>query len=72
MLKFQFINSNEKKYIYIEREDEEKKFIGNNQLVKLPEKAANHESQKQPRRLTGGRREAFPSKKIQGGNNMYQ
>lgn len=50
--------------IYREREDEEKKFIGNNQLVKLPEKAASHESQKQPRRLTGGRREAFPSKKI--------
>ena len=52
--------------------DEEKGFIGNNQLVELLEKAENHESQKQSMRPTVGRREAFPSLKIKGGNDMYQ
>ena len=52
--------------------DEEKGFIGNNQLVELLEKAENHESQKQSTRPTVGRRLAFPSLKIKGGNDMYQ
>ena len=51
--------------------DEEKGFIGNNQLVELLEKAENHESQKQSTRPTVGRRLAFPMK-IKGGNDMYQ